>query len=120
MQFNERAISSNREDWGLMQIRARYYGAPAQQLLNGEHNIKVGSFVINKSIEYCRKHLHREPITEEWLSIYQGSGKCKPTKLSKQVVDYANCLAEATRQDAQNTGALNCRDIYYGKVNKSL
>lgn len=116
-QFNERAISSDGLDVGLMQVRARHYGGQEQWLLNGENNIRVASYIILKSIEYCRGHLHREPTTEEWLSIYQGSGfKCKPTKLTKQFVDYADCLTQKVEGGAEAYLDYDCRNIYYGVI----
>src|SRR5271154_4139834 len=116
-QWNERAISGDREDIGLMQVRARYHGPNARQwLLNGEANIRVGSGVIGSSKDFCRKYLHREPTTQEWLSVYQGAlPSCKPTKLTQQFEDYAMCLqAELDPLSVENEMGLDCKKIYPG------
>ena len=94
-QFNELIISQNGEDFGLLQIRARHYGGNSSYLLIGENNINVGSYIIRKDKEYCERKLGREPTTQEWLSVYQGSPsayKCKPTKMTNDVETYAMCL----------------------------
>lgn len=65
-QWNERAISGDGEDVGLMQVRARYHGANARTwLLNPELNIKVGSDIIRRSKDFCTNYLHRKPTTQE-------------------------------------------------------
>ncbi len=91
--WNERAISKDGEDYGLLQVRARYYGGRKEWLLNPATNIKAGGYVIAKSIEFCRRWLKREPTTQEWLSVYQGSRpSCKSTQLTKSFEDYAVCV----------------------------
>jgi hypothetical protein len=115
-QFNERAISADGEDYGLMQIRARYYGGKSQWLLNGENNIRVGSYLIKRAISFCRVKLKREPLPQEWLSVYQGSiPSCKPTKLTRLVADYADCLVQNVEGGAEAYLDYDCRSIYYGK-----
>lgn len=116
-QWNERAISGDHEDFGLMQVRARYHGPNATKwLLNGEANIRVGSDIIKSSKEVCRKILHREPTIQEWMSVYQGAvPSCKPTKLTQQVEDYANCLAaEMDPLSLESELGFNCKKIYPG------
>jgi hypothetical protein len=111
-QFHERAISYDHEDYGLMQVRARYYGPNHNALLYGEHNIRVGSYIIGLSKDICRKRLGREPTTQEWLSPYQGSiPSCKPTKLTKLVNDFAQCLSY--RVDFKDIFVADCRKIYW-------
>lgn len=117
-QWRERIISPDNEDYGLMQVRARHYGGLDQWLLQGEHNIAVGSYIIKLDIDLCRKHLGREPETQEWMSCYQGSCTtkshwCKPTKLTKTVEDYSQCLIDATSSDAETKSTAACGDIYW-------
>src|SRR5271166_647081 len=102
-------------DYGLMQVRAAHYGGPASYLLLGESNIKVGTHTIKMSKDYCRTKLHREPTTQEWLSVYQGSPagyKCKPTRLTKQFEDYALCLQD----NVENQAGRNCKAIYWPQM----
>ena len=109
--FNELAISKDGEDYGLLQIRAKYIKYNPNWLLTGENNINVGSYLITKDIEYCQKILHREPTTQEWLSVFQGSPsayKCKPTKMTKQFEDYAVCLDN----NIVNNLPQDCKVIY--------
>lgn len=91
--FDHNAISEDTLDVGLMQVRSMYYGGKRDWLFNGLTNIKAGGYVIKKSIDFCRGFLKREPTTQEWLSVYQGSiPSCKSNKLTKQVEDYMFCL----------------------------
>jgi hypothetical protein len=107
--WQEDAISKDGLDYGLMQIRSIYYGDNPRYLLQGENNITVGTGLIKLSINYCRNRLHREPATQEWLAIYQGSGfDCHPTKLTKQFEDYALCLQD----DVENNKDRDCKEIY--------
>lgn len=111
-QWNERAISTDGMDYGLMQVRARHYGGNSNYLLSGESNINVGTDLIKKDIAYCQRILGRQPSTQEWLSVYQGSPsayKCKPTKLTKQFEDYALCLQD----NVENAAGHNCKLIYW-------
>jgi len=117
-QFNERAVSQDGMDMGLMQIRCQNYGGNCNWLLEGTNNIRVGADLIRRDIEYCRKKLEREPTTQEWLSVYQGSPsgfRCKPTKLTKLFEDYALCLQD----DVENDANRNCREIYYPQLKKA-
>lgn len=116
-QWNERSISTDGMDYGLMQVRAAHYGADSNYLLVGESNINVGTYIIKKSIEYCRIKLGREPSTQEWLSVYQGSYKgyhCKPTKLTAQFESYALCLQDVV----VNGQDRNCKAIYWPNIKK--
>jgi hypothetical protein len=113
-QWNERAISPDGLDMGLMQIRSIHYGGNNSYLLDGDANIKVGSYLIKRSMDYCRKRLDREPTTQEWLSTYQGSGDagfhCKPTKLTKLFENYYLCL----KGDVENpANMVDCKKIYW-------
>jgi hypothetical protein len=111
--WRERVISDDRMDYGLMQVRAMYYGAPANALLYGENNIRAGVYVMKKSIDFCRGYLKREPTTQEWLSVYQGSvPSCKPTALTKIVEDYQFCLEDVIILEQKK----DCREIYWGKI----
>lgn len=112
-QWRERVISDDGFDYGLMQVRAIYYGGSSSDLLIGENNIKVGAYQIKLSKEYCRNKLHREPTTEEWLAPYQGgkpSGyNCTPTKMTKQVVAFATCL----KDNVENNAGHFCQQIFW-------
>lgn len=114
-QWNERAISSDREDFGLMQVRNRYYynGLHSNWLLDGVNNIKVGTNIIKKSKDICRTFLGREPKTQEWLACYTGSctvsGMCKPTKLTKVIEDYSLCMQDVVENGTQT----DCKVIYW-------
>lgn len=111
----ERAISADHNDYGLMQYRCLNYHGNCNWLLDGTNNIKAGTDLIRRDIEYCRKVLHREPTTQEWLSPYQGSGrgfKCLPTHMTKDVEDYALCLAKAVERGDDPTQPCECKKIY--------
>lgn len=115
-QWNERAISADHEDYGLMQVRARYYngGTHPEWLLNPHYNIMIGTHIINGAREFCRKFLKREPTLQEWMSVYQGSKpSCKPTKLSKIVEDYYQCLVDRVDVDVEDNLFMNCREVYW-------
>jgi len=110
--FNELVISKDKQDYGLMQIRAKYYGGNKTYLLTGENNINVGSYIISKDKEYCRRVLKREPTTQEWLSVYHGSPsayRCKPTKLTEQFEDYAVCIQDMIENNRDEI----CKEIYW-------
>lgn len=99
-QWNSSLISSDGEDYGLMQIRAKYYSASDPiRLLNGGNNLYLGAGIMKANYNFCYKKLGREPETQEWLSCFQGSCRtpkrtCKPTKLTYVVEKYAQCLEE--------------------------
>lgn len=115
-QFNERAISGDQEDFGLMQIRARFYPGQKLILLEGIHNIKVGTHLIKLNKDMCRNFLKREPLTQEWFACYTGSctkgGMCKPTKLTKKIEDYSLCLKDRV----ENGTVKNCKKIYWANI----
>jgi hypothetical protein len=114
-EWNERAISADQEDYGLMQIRGRHYngGQHPEWLLNPHVNILAGGYVINKSITFCRKYLKREPSLQEWVSVYQGSRpSCKPSKLTKIVEDYYLCLVQNVEKNPEDGPPTDCRVIY--------
>jgi hypothetical protein len=111
---NSSVISDDKFDWGLMQIRAMYYKGPAVNLLNPWINITVGSYWIQSSYEFCEKQLGREPVTQEWLSCFQGTCKhhgkwCQPTKMTNRVEEYATCLQHNV---ISNMSVENCDAIY--------
>lgn len=116
--WNALQISRDHEDYGLMQIRARFARHP-EWLLDGRANIKAGFGWIDSSKDFCEKELGREPEGEEWLSCYQGScgrvkHRCKPTRLTGRVEKYAQCIT-----DAMLTGVCtDCEYIYIGNYSK--
>jgi hypothetical protein len=114
-QFTARAISGDGEDYGLMQVRARYYHGKPNWLLDGPNNIRVGAHTIRESQKFCRQYLKREPEYEEWLACYTGScvgsQVCKPTKLTHQFANYTECLRDQTTY--YPVGNLQgCREIF--------
>lgn len=112
-QWNERAISEDGLDYGLMQVRKLYYGASPNLLLNGESNIKAGAVVIKKSIEFCRGFLKREPTTAEWMSVYQGNPRsCRESRLAKKVTNFGLCL----QQNVEFGHKFNCKHIYWPEI----
>jgi hypothetical protein len=95
--WTQSLISLDGEDYGLMQVRARFTRTPKDRLLWGEDNIFVGTYMIKSSEHYCTKFLGRKPSTQEWLSCYQGSCTtpshiCKSTKMAAVVEQYAQCI----------------------------
>ncbi len=112
--WHERIISADGEDYGLLQIRKRYYKDKKEFLLDGVHNIKVGAYLIKVNKEMCQKVLNKEPETQQWLACYHGSCNsrehmCVPTQLTKQFEDYRICI----EQDAMNNTNSKCRKIYW-------
>jgi hypothetical protein len=121
-QWNERAISPDHKDYGLMQVRGMYYngGQHNEWLLNPHYNFATGSYIIKKSIEFCRKSLKREPTLQEWMSVYQGSvPSCKPTMLTKIVEDYYLCLVRTIEIDVEQGPFSDCREVYW-PVHRSI
>jgi hypothetical protein len=107
--WNQSLISPDNEDWGLMQIRARYVKMPAHYLLDGNTNIKVGSAFMASAKNFCQKWLKREPRKTEWISTYQGSRRfCKETNLAYKVESYSRCLYDSLR----NQTSYPCWEIY--------
>jgi transglycosylase-like protein with SLT domain len=112
-QWNERAISGDGLDYGLMQVRHLYYGNSPKLLLNGETNIKAGAYVIKKAKEFCRNYLKREPTDAEWMSVYQGDPRsCRATRLAKKVVNFSLCL----QQNVEFGHNYNCKRIYWPEI----
>ena len=114
-QWNEHAVSADGKDIGLMQIRVANVGNDTNYLFYGENNIRVGTEIIKKDIDYCRNKLKREPTTQEWLSVYQGSPsgyKCRPTKLTKLFEDYSICLKDVVINGAEK----NCKEVYWPEL----
>lgn len=112
--FKAGAISPDGEDYGLMQVRAKYYGGGGPALLNPIVNIRAGAYIIKEDINMCRKFLHREPQYQEWLACYTGScidarHMCKPTKLTQVFEDYLICLTTDTLTGQSKT---QCQKIY--------
>lgn len=112
--FDAKAISPDGEDYGLMQVRARYYGGDRTALLNPVVNIRAGSHIIKEDINMCRKFLHREPEYQEWLACYTGScvnaaHMCKPTRLTQVFEDYLVCLTADILTGQSKT---QCQKIY--------
>lgn len=111
--WNSRLISSDGEDYGLMQVRAKYCSSPPENLLNGGTNLYIGANIMRNNYNYCYKKLGREPETQEWLSCFQGTCKtpattCKPTKLTAPIEKYAECLRDSLIERVSK----NC-NVYY-------
>lgn len=109
-------VSVDGKDWGLLQLRGEYYGGKNEWLLNPDNNIRVGSYIMRKDIDFCTKHLKREPTTPEWLSLYTGECKnsmcwCHPTPIAKQFSEYEQCLERAV-SDIEEESSVDCRKIY--------
>jgi len=111
-------ISDDGFDFGLMQIRAMYYGGPSVNLLNPWVNITVGSYWIQSSQDFCHKQLGREPAATEYLSCYTGACKtkgkwCQPTKMSRDIAEYAACLQDnlSVKMSVHNCDAIYLRGM---------
>jgi hypothetical protein len=110
------AISANREDYGLGQIRARYIGAcrkdadplhdPSaecravkQALLEPETNIRTMAEQITNHRKLCREKTGTAYI-HQWLASYQGSNYpsqkrwCVPKRRTWEVISYRKRLIE--------------------------
>jgi hypothetical protein len=112
-QFRERAISGDRLDWGLMQVR-RTAALWHTDLLNGVVNIGVGMYILKINKEMCARVLKREPTFPEYLSCYEGYCRspavmCRSTTMSIQHEKYRACL----ENDVLNGGTENCRKIFW-------
>lgn len=115
--WRERAVSPDKEDYGLLQVRAKYNGGEKNKanLLTGEFNIRAGTFIAGKARDFCRTKLKREPSTEEWMSVYQGSlPSCVPTQLTKVVWDFEVCI----KNNIEKNETVNCRKIYWPRYEK--
>lgn len=112
--FNPRAVSSNGEDWGLAQIRARHIGdckksknpirrptpeceAQKQRLLEPEENIRVMAELITYHRKVCRRKVGNEGVPR-WLASYQGRNSyrhkrfCKPGPGTWKIIEYRRYL----------------------------
>jgi hypothetical protein len=114
------AISDDQFDYGLMQIRAMYYRGPSVNLLNPWVNITVGAHWLQSSKDFCQKQLGREPLTQEYLSCFQGTCKnkktgqwCEPTPMTNRVEKYAACLQHNIEVDMSEE---DCDRIYRYKL----
>jgi hypothetical protein len=108
------AISPNREDYGLGQIRARYVGAcrkdadplnePSAEcravkrtLLEPETNIRTMAELITNNRKLCKEKTGTA-LVHQWLASYQGSNFpkqkrwCVPTRKTWDVVAYRKKL----------------------------
>ena len=107
-------VSSNKEDYGLGQIRARYIGAcrddedpvnhPSPEcravqrsLLDAETNIKQMAELITNNRKLCRDKTG-SALFHQWLASYQGLNFpkqkkwCQPRKRTWEVIEYRKKL----------------------------
>lgn len=108
-QWNAGIISPNGFDYGLMQIRKKYYKGNANNLLDPLLNINIGVYYAYINKEFCFKLLKRDASFQEWLSGYTGTWGCKPTELTKMFDEYKICI----QKDIENDTNSNCRKIYW-------
>ena len=110
------AVSPDGEDYGLGQVRARFWGAcrgdadpvndpsPACRatkatLLSGEHNLRRLSTIITANRELCKEKIGNADLPR-WLAGYEGlnfPGRdrwCAPNSRTWQVVEYRKKLVE--------------------------
>jgi hypothetical protein len=115
--WQPQAISANREDYGLGQIRARYVGAckddedplgnPSeacrkvkQSLLDAETNIRTMAELITNNRKLCKQKTGTAYF-HQWLASYQGLNFpkqkrwCAPKKRTWQVIEYRKKLIAA-------------------------
>lgn len=106
--FNPKARSSNGEDYGLAQIRARYIDeckgtndplhnptpacqAVQRKLLVPEENIKQMALLITRNRKFCKAKVGSE-LLPRWLASYQGRNNpkkrvwCKPGQGTYRVI----------------------------------
>jgi hypothetical protein len=112
--FEATVVSSNGEDYGLAQIRARYIGAckkdpnPKEapgaecrevkaKLLDGVENIRVMADLITQNRDFCKKKVGSNNFPR-WLASYQGRNNarkkqwCKPGDGTFRVINYRKTL----------------------------
>jgi len=117
--FDAKAVSTNGEDYGLAQIRARYIGAckddedplrrPSaacrevkRKLLQPEYNIEVMAELITRNRKYCKKKVG-SALFARWLASYQGRNNprkkrfCKPGQGTWDVIEYRRHLIRELR-----------------------
>jgi hypothetical protein len=115
--WQPQAISANREDYGLGQIRARYVGAckndedplgnPSEEcrkvkqaLLDAETNIRTMAELITNNRKLCTQKTGTAYF-HQWLASYQGLNFpkqkrwCSPKKKTWQVIEYRKKLIAA-------------------------
>lgn len=113
-QFHAGAVSPDKEDFGLAQIRARYIGAckkdkdprrhpsaacrsEKDRLLNPAENIRVMAELISGHRKLCRQKTGKTEL-QNWLASYQGSNSakegrwCTPSDGSLSVARYRELL----------------------------
>jgi len=113
-QWRPTLISTDGEDYGLGQVRARYLGvcrndadplnAPSEAcqrgktaLLDGATNLRRMGSIIEANMEFCKARTGSSKM-ERWLSGYQGYGDpdrgiyCAPGEKTFQVIGYYNEL----------------------------
>lgn len=109
-------VSSDGEDHGLGQVRARFIGACRQDedplnapseackqvklsLLDGVENIRRMGSIIRANMEFCRERMGKTK-TEHWLAGYQGyvdpirHTYCAPGPKTTRVIEYYDGLVE--------------------------
>lgn len=109
-------VSPDGEDFGLGQVRARWWGAcrddadpvhdPSPgcravkaQLLGGEHNLRRVARIITANRELCKAKTGKADLPR-WLAGYEGLNSpsrdvwCAPSAKTWQVVDYRKKLVE--------------------------
>ncbi len=108
------AVSADGEDYGLGQIRARWFGdcrkdadpvhdpspgcrAAKSALLSGEANLRRISVIIRANRELCKEKTDNDNLPH-WLAGYQGLNSpsrdrwCAPSAITWEVVDYRKKL----------------------------
>lgn len=112
--FNPRAVSPDREDYGLAQIRARHIGdckkssnpiknpseackATKQKLLEPEENIRVMAQLITSHRKLCRQKVGQNSLPQ-WLASYQGRNSireqrwCAPAPMTWKIIAFRDRL----------------------------
>lgn len=112
--FDQFAVSDDKMDRGLMQVRAQYYKGKADWLFNPKVNIAAGAHVIKSVVDMCTKHLGHTPDMASWGSCYLGScgsraSFCRPTKKSMQRQQFHDCLIDVVYSDKDIKA---CQAIY--------
>jgi Transglycosylase SLT domain len=125
--FHPRAISPDREDYGLAQVRARHIGAckkdrnpksnPSaacravkQQLLEPEESIRVMAELITSHRKICRLKAGNIRMTS-WLASYQGRNVakedrwCTPGDGTHSVIRYRDKLVREVTKHAKEIEA---------------
>jgi hypothetical protein len=137
--FNQEAISSNGEDYGLAQIRARYIGACKKdpnpkdapgsacrevktKLLDGVENIRVMADLITQNRVFCKKKVGSNHFAR-WLASYQGRNNarkkqwCKPGDGTYRVIHYRTKLLSELGKQKDLRKELAITTLSKGKTN---